>query len=70
MSIVILREKSSKLRRLEAQNPHFFFFLVCGQKNQLLEDYLPVVCLSKGKKKTGEQKAGKKKRKKERELQN
>ena len=67
MSIVILREKSPKFR-LEAQNPHFLFW--CVGKNQLLEDYLPTVCLSKEKKKTGEQKAGKKKGKKESELQN
>lgn len=68
MSIVILSEKSPKFRRLEAQNPHFFFWFV--DKNQLLEGYLPAVCLSKEKKKTGEQKSEKKKRKKERELQN
>lgn len=68
MSIVILRGKSPKFR-LEAQNPHFLFWFV--GKNQLLEDYLPAVCLSKEKKKkTGEQKAGEKKGKKERELQN
>lgn len=58
MSIVILREKSPKFRRLEAQNPHFFFWFV--GKNQLLEDYLPAVYLRKEKKKKGEQKAGKK----------
>lgn len=58
MSIVILREKSSKLRRLEAQNSHFFF-LVCGQKISYWKTIYLLCVLAKEKRRQENRKQGK-----------